>query len=62
MFYMTSIMMAKTLRHRQDYLLSQYGITCTFTRNKSARMVELSREIIVAEGEVVKEEPLGLVG
>jgi hypothetical protein len=30
-FYMPSIIMAKTLRHRQDYLLSNYGITCTLS-------------------------------
>ena len=43
MFNMPSTTMSKTLRYRQELLKSQYGIICTFTRNKLARLIELSR-------------------
>ena len=62
MFSMSSITMAKTLRYRKDYLQSQYGIVCTFTRNKSARYIELSRDVIDVEYEDAEDEPLRLVG
>ena len=60
MFNMSVLMMAKTLRYRKDYLQSQYGITCNFTRNKAARFIELSRDIIIVECEESKQEPLAL--
>ena len=62
MFMMSSIMVAKTLRRRRDFLLSEYGITCTFTRSKSTRLIELSRNVISADFEVLEDEPLRLVG
>ncbi len=61
-FGMSAIAMAKTLRCRQEYLRSEYGVVCAFTRNKSARLIELSREIVAENREVSETEQLRLVG
>ncbi|MCL1903464.1 MAG: helicase RepA family protein [Oscillospiraceae bacterium] len=50
------ITLSKTLKKRQEHLFKQYNISCGFTRNKSARIITLSRDVIVIEGAVVKEE------
>jgi hypothetical protein len=48
-FSMPSITLSKTLKARQEYLLSHYNILCTFTRNKNARLIELLRDTAVVD-------------
>ena len=54
--------LAKTLKNRQAFLCTQHGIECAFTRNKTARLIELSRNVIIAECENTKRGALALVG
>ena len=54
--------LAKTLKSRQDYLRTQYNIECVFTRNKTARLIELSRDVIVVNCDNSKTGSLALVG
>ncbi len=62
LFTMSSLVLAKTLHHRTEVLHAQYGITCIFTRSKAARLIKLSRNIIIADCDVVETETLRLVG
>lgn len=55
------ISLSKTLRTKHKFLLEQYGIVCKFDRSNKKRFIELSRVIIVAEYENVKQEPPRLV-
>jgi hypothetical protein len=61
-FSMSAIALAKTLRYRQEYLRSEHGVVCAFTRNKSARLIELSRETVAQDCEASETERLRLVG
>ncbi len=61
-FGMSAIAVAKTLRCRQEYLRTEYGVVCTFTRNKTARLIELSCEKVSQDREVSETEQLRLVG
>jgi hypothetical protein len=51
-FRFSPIGLSKTLKARQNILREQHGIECVFTRCKTARLIELSRDVIVAESEV----------
>ena len=62
MISISPIGLAKTLKSRQEFLRTQYGIECVFTRNKTARLIELSRNVIVAECENTTHGALALVG
>ena len=59
-FSITPIGLSKTLKNRQDFLRTQYRIECRFTRNKSARLIELSRDFIVVDSDDIDREPLRL--
>jgi hypothetical protein len=61
-FSISPITLSKLLKARQDYLRVHHGIECRFSRNKSARLIELSRDIIVVDYEIVENEPLSLAG
>ena len=61
-FFISPIGLAKTLKNNQVLLKSKYRIDCNFTRNKTTRLIELSRDTIVADYETVEREPLRLVG
>jgi hypothetical protein len=61
-YSISPIALSKMLKSRQEFLRQQYKIECRFTRNKSARLIELSRDIIIVEYENPKGESLGLVG
>ena len=41
----TPVALSKILKSHQDFMKSQYGIDCKFTRNKEARVIELSRNV-----------------
>ena len=43
------VALSKTLKSQQGFLRSQYGIECAFTRCKTARIIELSRDLIVVD-------------
>jgi len=45
-FVISPITLSRILKSRQEYLKSQYGIDCIFERNKSKRIIQLSRDII----------------
>jgi hypothetical protein len=60
-FNLSPIGLSKILKAQQNILREQHGIECVFTRCKTARLIELSRDVIVADGEVIRTEPLGLV-
>ena len=59
-FSFSPISLSKMLKARHEFLRTQHGIDCRFTRNKSARLIELSRDVIVVDYEVVSNEPLRL--
>ena len=61
-FFISPIGLSKTLKNNQSFLKSKYGIECSFTRNKTTRLIELSRDVIVVDYETVEQEPLRLVG
>jgi hypothetical protein len=61
-FNLSPIALSKLLKSRQDFLRIQHCIECVFTRTKTARLIELSRDVIVVDCENVKPEPLRLVG
>jgi hypothetical protein len=61
-FTVSPIGLSRTLKSQQAFLLEQHKIDCRFTRNKTARIIELSRDVIVVDCENTKREPLGLVG
>jgi len=44
-FIISPITLAKTLKLQQDFLKHEHGIICTFTRNNTARLINLSQEI-----------------
>ena len=48
-FSMSSVTLSKTLKARQEYLLSHHNILCTFTRTKNARLIELLRDTVVVD-------------
>jgi hypothetical protein len=48
-FVISPITISKILKSRQDYLQTQYNIECKFSRNKTARIIELSRDVIVVD-------------
>ncbi len=61
-YSVSPIALSRTLKSHSEYLRTHYGIGCRFTRNKTARLIELSRDVIDAECEVTKSAPLALVG
>ena len=61
-FSISPITLSKLLKARQDYLRKCHGIECQFTRNKSARLIKLSRDIIVVDYEIIETEQLSRVG
>ena len=61
-FFVSPIGLAKTLKNNQVLLKSKYGIDCYFTRNKTARLIELSRDIIIVDYETTEQELFRLVG
>jgi len=61
-YFILPIGLAKTLKNNQAFLKSKFGIDCSFTRNKSTRLIELSRDVIVVDCETVEQVPLRLVG
>ena len=61
-FTTSPVALSKTLKQQQPFLESQHGIVCAFTRSKSARIIELSRDIVVTDCEIVDTPPLELVG
>jgi len=42
-FSISPIVLSKALKQQQEFLESQHGIICIFTRSKSMRLIELSR-------------------
>jgi len=48
-FSMSPIMLPKFLHSREEYLWERHRIECKFGRNRNARFIELSREIIVVD-------------
>jgi hypothetical protein len=48
-FSFSPIGLSKTLKAQQDVLRTQHGIECVFTRCKTARLIELSRDVIVVD-------------
>jgi hypothetical protein len=61
-FSVSPIGLSKMLKSCQEYLRAQHGIECRFTRNKTVRLIELSRDIIVVDCENPKQGALALVG
>jgi hypothetical protein len=61
-FCMTAIGLSRMLKAHQDFLRMSMGIECRFTRTKSARLIELSRDVIVVDYENESTKPLGLAG
>jgi hypothetical protein len=61
-FAISPIGLSKILHGNLEILREQHGIECVFDRSNRARTIELSRNVIVAECEVLKTAPLGLVG
>lgn len=61
-FSISPIRLAKLLKSRLELLRSQHGIECRFTRNKAARIIELSRYVIVMDCENTKLKTLELAG
>jgi hypothetical protein len=61
-FRVSPIALSRMLKAHADYLRTRYGIDCRFTRHKTARLIELSRDIIVADCEAVRQDTLRLVG
>ena len=57
-YSISPIAISKILKNRQEFLRTQHGIECVFTRNKTARLIELSRDVIIVECENTKKEPL----
>ena len=54
-YKISPVALSKALKQQRDFLQSQYKIVCDFTRNKSARIITLSRDVIVVEGKVIEE-------
>jgi hypothetical protein len=50
------------LKSRQEFLRRQYNIECNFSRNKSARTIEISRDVIIVDCENVNDKALVLAG
>jgi len=48
-FSISPIALSKILKARQDFLRTQHKIECRFTRNKTARLIELNRDVIVVD-------------
>jgi len=59
-FSISPIGLAKMLKARQEFMRVQHGIDCLFTRNKSARLIELSRDVIVVDCETINNDSLRL--
>ena len=62
LFSISTISLSKMLKARQEFLKTQHGIWCRFTRNKTARLIELSRDVIVMEYDNTEHRALSLVG
>jgi len=60
MFSISPIGLAKMLKARQEFMRVQHGIDCRFTRSKSARLIELSRDIIIVDCEAISNDSLRL--
>jgi hypothetical protein len=61
-FSISPIALSRTLKAHADTLRTRYGIDCRFTRHKTARLIELSRDIILTDCEVLRQDTLRLVG
>jgi len=61
-FSVSPISLSRTLKQNQELLLEEHNIMCDFTRNKTARLIELCRDIPLKKSEDTTKEPLGLVG
>ena len=61
-FPVSPVALSKTLKAQQEYLRTQHNIDCVFTRNKTARMIELSRDVIVVDCDKTNRGLLELVG
>jgi len=59
-FSISPIGLAKMLKARQEFMRVQHGIDCRFTRNKSARLIELSSDIIIVDCETINNDSLRL--
>ena len=55
-FSISPISLSRTLKQNQETLLDEHNILCDFTRNKTARRIELSRD------DSVKLHPISTVG
>lgn len=49
-YSISPIALSKILKQQQEFLQSQHNIVCVFTRNKTSRLIELSR---VADGGII---------
>ena len=61
-YSISPIALSRLLKSRQEYLRQQYNIECVFTRSKSARFIELCRDVIVVDYENAENPLLGLAG
>jgi ABC-type glutathione transport system ATPase component len=56
------ISLSRMLKSQREYLREHYAIEVRFTRSKTARFIELSRNVINVDCEIVRGESLALVG
>ena len=61
-FSTSPVALAKKLKSHQEFLREQHCIECVFARNKSARIIELTRDVIVVDYEIPNQQSLELVG
>jgi len=43
------------LKKRQKFLQSQHNIACEFSRNKTTRIITLSRDVVIVDAKIIEE-------